>query len=148
MTNVFLSDFYTRLRNWHNLKEDLKDADTETICVEVDRFWQQCPMVTHYLHPADVKDWPNPWNLLNDNMYCQYARALGMVYTLLLLGIEDIDIVEAIDDHSTYVVLVLVDRAKYVMNWFPDSVLNTTLSAFELKRSIDIIPIQQKVGLL
>jgi hypothetical protein len=148
MTNVFLSDFYTRLRNWHNLKEDLKDADIETICVEVDRFWQQCPMVTHYLHPADVKDWPNPWNLLNDNMYCQYARALGMVYTLLLLGIEDIDIVEAIDDHSTYVVLVLVDRAKYVMNWFPDSVLNTTLSAFELKRSIDIIPIQQKVGLL
>ena len=146
MTNIFLQDYPTRLREWHKLKESLTTADIQTICVEVDKFWQQCPMVTHYLHPADVKDWPTPWELLNDNMYCPYARALGMTYTLLLLGITDIDIVDAIDDHSTDVVLVLVDRAKYIMNWFPDSVLNTDQSDFDLRRTLNTEPLLKKIG--
>lgn len=146
MINIFLQDFYARLRAWHQLKETLQDADLQTTCVEVDRFWQQCPMSNHYLHPADIEDWPNPWNLLNDNNYCEYARALGMLYTLMLLGVKDIDFVDGIDDNANEVVLVLVDNAKYIMNWCPESVLNTNLSAFKNIRYLDTDPLVKKIG--
>jgi hypothetical protein len=116
------------------------------ICVKVDAFWQQTPLVNHYLHPADTPDWPNPWELISDNNYCKYARGLGMVYTLLLLGIKDIDFVDCLDDNSENVCLVLVDNAKYIMNWYPNSVLNTTLSSFTSIKKIDITPLKQKIG--
>jgi hypothetical protein len=103
-------------------------------------------MSVHYLHPADVDTWPNPWNLLNDNNYCYYARGLGMVYTLLLLGINDIDFVEGIDDNTDTVIVILVDNAKYVLNGNPDSVLNTDLTNFKITKRIDIDTLVKKIG--
>lgn len=145
MTNIFLLDYYTRLRAWHKLKENLKDADLETICIEVDKFWQKCPILNHYLHPADTIDWPTPWELLSDNNYCMYARGLGMVYTLMLLGVKDIDFVDCLYDNSENSCLVLVDRAKYVLNWYPDMVLNTRLTEFTNIKHIDITPLAKKI---
>ena len=146
MINIFLLDYHTRLRFWHDLKESLKDADTQTICIEVDKFWQRVPISSHYLHPDDIEDWPNPWELINYNNYCYYARALGMVYTLLLLGIKDIDFVEALDDNKEHVVLVLVANAKYVLNYWPESVLNISLSGFTIVKHINISSLKQKIG--
>ena len=144
--NIFLLDYYARLRAWHDLKESFKNADTQTICIEVDRFWQQCPVSSHYLHLADLEDWPDPWNLLNDNNYCYYGRALGMLYTLILLGVKDIDFVEGTDYNRENVVLVLVDNAKYTLNYWPDSVLNTNLSGFKIFKRIDIDVLRKKIG--
>ena len=146
MINVFLLDYYTRLREWFKLKESLVDQDLSTICIEVDRFWQRVPISTYYLHPDDIEDWPNPWELISDNNYCYYARALGMIYTLLLLGIKDIDFVDAIDDNSENVVLVLVDNAKYILNYWPDSVLNTSLTDFTITKHINISSLKKKIG--
>lgn len=146
MINIFLLDYYARLHAWHDLKESLANADTQTICVEVDKFWQKCPISSHYLHPADVVDWPTPWELISDNNYCIYARALGMIYTLMLLGINDIDFVEATDYNSENVVLVLVDSAKYVLNYWPDSVLNNNLSDFTVTKRINTSSLKKKIG--
>lgn len=144
--NIFLLDYYARLHAWHNLKDNLIDQDLATICVEVDKFWQKAPLSNHYLHPADTPDWPSPWELISDNNYCYYARGLGMVYTLMLLGIEDIDFIDAMYDNSENVCLVLVDNAKYILNWYPESVLNTNLSDFTNIKKIDIIPLKKKIG--
>ena len=91
-------------------------------------------------------DWPNPWELISDNDYCYYARGLGMIYTLMLLGIKDIDFVEATNYNSENVVLVLVEDAKYVMNYWPDSVLNINLSDFTIVKNINIDPLKKKIG--
>jgi len=146
--NVFLLDYYTRLSAWYNFRQHLEslNADTQTICIEVDKFWQQCPILNHYLHPADVVDWPTPWELINDNEYCTYARGLGMIYTLMLLGINDIDFVTATDYNRENVVLVLVDNAKYVLNYWPNSVLNTSLADFTVTNHINISSLKQKIG--
>lgn len=69
-----------------------------------------------------------------------------MVYTLMLLGIENIDFVDAIDYNSENVCLVLVDNAKYVLNGYPNSVLNTTLTDFTNIKKLDITPLQKKIG--
>jgi hypothetical protein len=146
LNNIFLDDYYSRLRLWHQLREDLSQSDLNTICVEVDKFWQQAPLLNHYLHPADTPDWPSPWELISDNDYCLYARGLGMVYTLMLLGVENIDFIDAIDYNDENVCLVLVDNAKYVLNGYPNSVLNTSLTDFTNVKRIDIKPLQQKIG--
>jgi len=145
--NPFLLDYRDRLKVWHELRHNLKKKDLNQICVEVDAFWQNCPISTHYLHPADVEDWPDPWQLLSDNMYCEYARALGMIYTLMLLGIDDVDLVEATDYNSNDVILVLVNCAKYVMNYWPDSVLNSSQSDFRIKRRIDVSSLFKKINI-
>lgn len=146
--NAFQLDFYARLRAWTKLRETLIDSGIEQKCIEVDRFWQQSPLSNHYLHPVDIKTWPDPWQLLDDNVYCSYSRALGMIYTLSLLGIKDIDLVDATDYNSVDVVLVLVDNAKYILNYWPGTLVNNKLSDFNVVRYYDITPIIEKVGKL
>lgn len=145
MMNTFLCDYNTRLHEWYKLRNSIEQCDIESICVEVDKFWQQCPLVNHYLHPADIEDWPNPWELINDNNYCYYARALGMVYTLLLLGIKDIDFVEALDDNKEHVVLVIVED-KFILNYWPNSELDNKLSDFTIIKHISIELLESKIG--
>ena len=146
--NAFQLDFYPRLRAWHELRNNLTDALLHEQCIEVDKFWQQSPMSNHYLHPADIKSWPDPWQLINDNIYCSYSRALGMIYTLLLLGVTDIDLVDCIDYNNENVVLVLVDNARYAMNYLPNTVVNNKIQNFTIVRKYDLTPIIQRVGKL
>ncbi len=138
--------FDTRMAEWYMLRQRITDLSLEEQCIEIDKFWQQCPLNNYYLHPHDIKDWPDPWQLLQDNQYCFYARALGHIYTLAILGIKDIDLVSAIDYNDTEVVLVLVDNAKYVLNYWPDSVLNTVLSDFRNVKKIDIQTLYNKIN--
>lgn len=145
--NMFLTHtFDQRLRSWYELRNSIQDSDLEKICIEIDKFWQQTPLVNHYLHPDDIAEWPNPWELLYDNNYCYYARALGMIYTLILLGIKDVDLCTARDYNNIDVVLVTVDRAKYIMNYWPNSVVNTTFTEFTHVKKINIEPLFDKIG--
>jgi len=144
--NHFLQDFSSLLQDWRNLRDNLRDKDLSTIAVEVDRFWQQAPLVNHYLHPDYMPLWPDPWQLIYDNNYCVYARALGIIYTLLLMGTKNIALVDAKDDNSEQVVLVLVDNAKYILNYWPNTVLNNHLSDFDIIKEYDLSPLYTKIG--
>ena len=146
MTNIFILDYETRLRSWVDLRNKLLRLSNSEIAVEIDRFWQTVPLTNHYLHPDFIKDWPNPWELISDNTYCYYARALGMIYTLLLLGNKNIDLIEALDDNNNEVVLVLYDNAKYVMNYWPGTVLNNSITDFKITRKHDLVPLYSKIG--
>lgn len=146
MINVFQLPFETRLRSWYDLRQNLQNADIETKCVEIDRFWQSAPLVNHHLHPHDVGNWPGPWDLISENTYCEIARGLGMVYTLILLGIDDIDFCLASDDNSEDVAIVLVDNAKYVLNYWPGMVLNIKSADFKIKETLDIDKIKKIIG--
>lgn len=144
--NHFLQDFSSLLQDWRNLRDNLRDKDLSTIAVEVDRFWQQAPLVNHYLHPDYMPLWPDPWQLIYDNNYCVYARALGIIYTLLLTDTKNIALVDAKDDNSEQVVLVLVDNAKYILNYWPNTVLNNHLSDFDIIKEYDLSPLYMKIG--
>ena len=146
MVNIFQTNYEARLRSWYELRQKLQTADIQTKCVEIDRFWQYAPLVNHHLHPFDVENWPGPWELISENTYCEVARGLGMIYTLLLLGVTDIDFCVATNDNSEEVVLVLVDHAKYVMNYWPEMVLNISSSDFTIKNKIDIDKIKNIIG--
>lgn len=146
MTNVFILDYETRLRAWATLREKIPQLPIDQRCVEIDNFWQRVPLMTHYLHTDYINDWPDPWQLISDNLYCYYGRALGMIYTLILSDTKNIELVEAIDDNSNEVVLVLVDDAKYVLNYWPDTVVNNLITDFKITRTLDISPLYKKIG--
>lgn len=145
MINVFQLNYDTRLQNWFELRKKLENTDLATRCVEIDKWWQYAPLVNHYLHYDFIDQWPGPWELLVENMYCTIARALGMCYTLLLIGVDNIEMVEATDQNNEDVVLVLVDSAKYILNYWPDTVLNNHLQDFKVKKHININKIKQKI---
>lgn len=145
MINVFQLDYEARLRSWYELRQNLQNADIKTKCVEIDKFWQSVPLVNHYLHPHDIDNWPGPWDLIADNNYCEIARGLGMIYTLLLLGVNAVDFCIAKNDNSEEVAIVLVDNAKYVLNYWPDMVLNIKSEDFEVVQKLNIEKIKNKI---
>ncbi len=146
MTNIFILDYEARLKSWADLRRSIANKSNIDQIVAIDNFWQRVPLTNHYLHTDFIKDWPSPWQLLSDNNYCYYARALGMIYTLLLVGNNTIELVEAVDDNSNEVVLVLVDDAKYVLNYWPDTVVNNHIDNFSITRTLDISPLYSKIG--
>jgi hypothetical protein len=143
--NVFQLNYETRLSDWYGLRVDLENSDTQTKCVKIDQWWQKAPLVTHHLHLLDTESWPDPWQLLVENTYDEVARALGMCYTLLLLGEDNIEIAEATNNLGDDVVIVLVDNAKYVMNYYPDTVLSNTSQDFKIKRKVNLDNIKTKI---
>ena len=145
MINVFQLNYDSRLKGWYDLRQKLQNADTTTKCIEIDKWWQQAPLVNHYLHPHEIDIWPGPWELLNDNEYCTIARGLGMIYTLILTGITDIDFSLGKDDNNEDVALVIVDRAKYILNYWPDMVVNINLQNFKITDSLSLKNITTKI---
>jgi len=145
MINIFQQTYDERLKSWYQLRSSLDSAHIDTVCIEVDKYWQRVPLVNHYLHTDFIDEWPTPWELVFDNNFCVYARALGMIYTLLLLGVKGIELVDAIDDNSESVVLVLVDDAKYVLNYWPNTVVNNNLRDSKVVKRIDISALITKI---
>jgi hypothetical protein len=143
--NVFQLNYDSRLQHWYDLRQKLQNADTATKCIEIDKWWQSAPLVNHYLHPHEIDAWPGPWELLNDNEYCPLARGLGMIYTLLLTGVTDVDFCIGKDDNDEDVALVMVDNAKYVLNYWPDMVVNINLTNFKITSSLDLSKIKTKL---
>lgn len=92
----------------------------------------------------DYKQWPNPWQLLNDNVYCNLARALGIVYTILMLERTDIDAIQITEGDQGN--LVLIDHGKYILNWGRDRLLNIELTNFTITRSLDSSEVAHLLG--
>ena len=145
MTNVFQLNYEARLKSWYDLRKSLEDKDIKTSCLAIDNWWQKAPLVNHHLHPNDVENWPGPWDLIVENNYCQIARGLGMVYTLQLVGIKDIDFCIAIDDNSEEYPLVMVDSAKYICNYYPNTFISNSLKDFKVVSHVDMTKINKKI---
>ena len=144
--NIFQSTYEARLQDWFQLRTSVTSLPIEQQCITIDKWWQDAPLVTHHLHPQDIDNWPDPWELLSENTYCEVARALGMCYTLLLIGITDIELVLARNDTAEDVVLVLVDNAKYIMNYWPNPVISNKLKDFKVVNKLDLETIIKKIG--
>ena len=145
MINVFQLNYEARLKSWYDLRKSLENSDIETVCLSIDKWWQYAPLVNHHLHPDDIDNWPGPWELLVENNYCQLSRGLGMVYTLQLVGIKSIDFSLAIDDNSEECALVMVDNAKYILNYYPNTVISNSLKDFKLGNTMSMDIINKKI---
>ena len=116
--------FDVRLASWNQLRDRAQTLPLETALVEINSWWFQAPWRPYYLHWDDQLTWPDPWQLLSDNVYCDVARALGILYTISLLDRADmVDAELVLTEEGDN--LVLVAKEKYILNWSPDNVVNT-----------------------
>ena len=124
--------FAERLDSWNLLRSQCQNIPIESALTTVNQWWFNAPWRAYHLHWDDRQEWPDPWELLSDNIYCDLARGLGILYTITLLDRADIDDATLVLTKNGYN-LVLVAKEKYILNWEPTSVVNT-FQAVKIKK--------------
>lgn len=81
---MFKLSTYDRLSRWRSFRLQLNDLSLIEAIYRTNDYWASCPFIPYYLDPADTNNWPNPWDLVAENYYCDLAKVLGIVYTLHL----------------------------------------------------------------
>jgi hypothetical protein len=133
---MWYKDFADRLESWAELRNQNKELPLEEALQNINDYWQESPWQPYYLHWDDQPNWPDPWQLLSDNVYCDLARGLGILYTLSMLEHKDLVSYELVltDDGRN---LVLVNKSKYTLNWDGSSLVNTPQDVKVKKRFIN-----------
>ncbi len=117
-----------RLSLWKSFRDNIsslseKDAITKTVA-----FWQSCPFTPFYLLYDDTSNWPDPWQLIEENYYCDLAKCLGIVYTLYLSAHgKTLDIeVQVYQNKKTRQLynLVQLNQGKYILNLIEGEIVN------------------------
>jgi len=124
--------FGARLESWNLLRDQCQNLPPTSALEHINVWWFGVPWCAYYLHWDDQETWPDPWQLLSDNVYCEVARGLGILYTITLLDREDLMSARLVLTESGHN-LVLVDKEKYILNWEPDSIVNT-IQAVKIRR--------------
>jgi hypothetical protein len=129
--------YQERLADWYNLRQAAAALELEDQLKLINDWWFHAPIVNRVVTWDDPGNWPTPWDLLVNNGYCELARALGIVYTLLLLDRQlytDLEIISTGQDN-----LVQIDSGKYILNWAPGEVLNINSTPFTVLQRINSI---------
>jgi hypothetical protein len=131
---MWKTTYQERLADWVRLRQEAASLDQSQQLMLINDWWFRAPIVNHLIDWKNTQSWPTPWELLNNNGYCELARALGIVYTLMLVGsYTDLKIIQTEKDN-----LVLVDSGKYILNWAPGEMLNIhSTPAITVKNTID-----------
>jgi hypothetical protein len=122
---MWCSTFEQRLAAWNSLRDRVRDLPASEALTEINAWWQKTPWRAYHLHWDDRQDWPDPWQLLSDNIYCDLARGLGILYTITVLDRDDMQ--DAVLVETEQGNLVQVQGGKYILNWGRDLGLNTNL---------------------
>ena len=110
----------TRHLAWYKLRQNLETS--EDPFSDVANFFLRLPRVKFYTDPYDSSTWPTPWELINENEYCEFNLILGMCYTLQLTErFKDIQpkINVSIDtvNKTVYYLLFIDDKVYYDEDW-------------------------------
>lgn len=127
-----------RLSRWREFRKSLDNLPLDTALEAVVDFWQGCPFNPYYLDWDKPEQWPDPWTLIEENYYCDIAKALGMLYTIKFTKHNPaVEIRVYYDPETKYNYnLVWIEQGKYVLNLISDEVVNKTHVAKNLKLKI------------
>lgn len=118
-----------RILAWREWRQALDGMPFEDALATVARDWARVPLVNHYLAPDEMDKWPNPWELINEDYYCDLAVCLGMFYSLELSIHKPSNMALNIyrdADASTWIHLCQIDNGKYVLNWKVGGIVNNS----------------------
>lgn len=136
--------FDARLAAWHTMREQAAGEPTEQALTTINSWWFRTPWTPYHLHWDDREYWPDPWQLLNDNIYCGLARGLGIMYTIALL--ERVDLSDAVLIEHDSDNLVLVSDRKYILNWDKTTIVNINPGTEHPRRRVSLQTLHQKVS--
>jgi hypothetical protein len=117
-----------RILSWRAWRDKLEEKSLDEVAEIVAADWAKVPTVMHYLAPDQISDWPNPWQLITDSLYCNLSIALGMYYSLALLDhprITDLRL-QVYKIPEGWLNLSSINQGKYVLNYNHGKVVNTS----------------------
>lgn len=117
-----------RILAWREWRNQLEDLSAEQAVWQTAATWAKVPVVAHYLTPDQYTQWPNPWQLITDDIYCDLAISLGMFYSLAMVkSLKSIDLtLDIYRGPDGWVNLSSVDQGKYVLNYNYGTVVNSS----------------------
>lgn len=111
---------------------------------QINLWWQASPWRPYYLHWDDREHWPGPWELLQENIYCDIARSLGILYTVRMLERSDCaDVCMIGGDQGN---LVLVQSGKYIINWNNQLIVNIASPKLSVTNSLESAVLDRLIG--
>jgi hypothetical protein len=117
-----------RIAQWRDFRKSLDELPFDQALDVVAKFWQTAPFSPYNLDPDRSETWPDPWTLIYENVYCDVAKCLGIVYTLLLSKHKtalDVEIRIYQDPKTRYGYnLAWIGQGKYILNMVDGEVVN------------------------
>lgn len=79
---MFDKSYVERIKAWRSFRLTLE----ETISPFEDtiEFWNNAPLSSIAADPYDKTTWPTPWEMIEENRYCDFTKILAIYYTLQL----------------------------------------------------------------
>ena len=110
---MFEEQFEKRLQSWHDFRATL-ETHPDPLQHTIDAY-QRVPGVSIHTDPWDETVWPTPWELVQENQYCEFCIVLGMCYSLQLtdrFSGSDFEIHIVIDkENSMFNYLLYIDKS-------------------------------------
>lgn len=79
---MFNKNFNDRLKDWRKFRIGLESSNNPyQDCVE---FWSRAPLTSIAADPWDNSTWPDPWEMIEENIFCPFVKILAICYTLQL----------------------------------------------------------------
>jgi hypothetical protein len=130
-----------RLRSWREFRSSIGNLSLKDALSKTAEFWANAPFTPYYLDSDTTETWPDPWQLIDENVYCDIAKSLGIIYTMLLTNHKnDLDIELRIYVDTTTGAeynLAWFNQGKYILNLVDREVVNNEQfdeTVFKLKR--------------
>ena len=139
---MWYPDFADRLESWAGLRTTVQNQSLDQALLTINQWWFKTPWQAYYLHWDDQPMWPDPWQLLEDNVFCEVARGLGILYTISMIDHPEIasaDLVTTVDGYN----LVQINKGIYILNWERDSIVNT-LQAGKIKKKLTLEQVKKQ----
>jgi hypothetical protein len=139
---MWFSTFAQRLESWQQLRHTVQSKPAREAAESINTWWFHTPWSAYHLHWDDQEDWPDPWQLLSDNIYCPVARGLGILYTVTMIDHPELQDAVLIDTGADN--LVLIDQEKYILNWDQSRVLNIDPGQYQIQHSLTQQQVKQQ----
>lgn len=137
-----------RLRSWRDFRSTLDSLTLQNALVQTAEFWTRAPFVPYNLDINEPDKWPDPWTLIEENVYCDIAKCLGIVYTVLLTKHRknldfEIRVYQDPKTHYEYN-LAWLGQGKYILNLIDGQVVNIEQfdKNLKLKHSFTAVELQ------
>ncbi len=72
-----------RIIAWRDFRQTISDNSKQTL-ENVAKYWSGVPVGNRILEWDRPDSWPTPWEVINDNVFCDDMRSYMMYQTLLL----------------------------------------------------------------
>jgi hypothetical protein len=109
---MFNKKFEDRLAHWKKFRESLETSNDPI--QDVIDFYNLAPTCNLAADPFTRENWPDPWELLEENNYCAFVKILAICYTLQLTDVlsqasYEIHITRDNKNSATYYLLFVDD---------------------------------------